>query len=93
MAPSNYGAITGIYFEVSLRIPTGTGQAYARLKNVTDNVSLFESEVSTSGTTGALVSSGKLPLPYTTKLYRVQLKSTLGSQVVLDNARIKIFVK
>ena len=93
VAPDNYGTIKEMYFEASIRIPTGNGRVYARLKNVTDTVSLFESEVSNEGSTGELVSSGKLPLPQSTKLYRVQLKSTLGAQAVLDNARIKLFVQ
>lgn len=93
VAPDNYGSIKEMYFEASIRIPTGVGKVYARLKNVTDGVGLFESEVFKEGTGGELISSGRLPLPQVTKLYRVQLKSSLGAQVVLDNARIKLFVQ
>lgn len=93
IAPSNYGTITEMYLEVAVRVPTGSGQVFARLKNVTDNNSLFESEVSYEGTAGKLISSGKIPVPTQTKLYRMQLRSSLGSEVVLDNARIKLFVK
>jgi hypothetical protein len=93
VAPSNYGSIKEMYFEASLRIPNGTGRAYARLKNVTDNTSLIESEVFREGSSTGLISSGKIPIPQATKLYRVQVKSTLGTEMKLDNARIKIFVK
>lgn len=93
ITPENYGKIKEMYFEATLRIPSGNGTAYARLKNVTDSVSFFESEVSKDGSSGQLISSGKLPLYSVTKLFRVQLKSSLGAEVVLDNARIKIFVE
>jgi hypothetical protein len=93
VAPGNYGTIKSIYFEAALRIPTGNGTAYARLLNVTDNTSLFETEITYQGTTGNLISSGAFPVPYATKLYRVQLKSSLGAEVVLDSARIKIFTQ
>lgn len=92
VVPANYGRITGLYFEAGIRIPTGSGRVYARLRNVTDNIGLIESEVSQEGTNTGLVSSGKIPVPASTKLYRVQLKSSLGVNVSLDNARIKLFV-
>src|SRR3989344_93035 len=93
ISPSNYGTIVEMYLEVAIRVPTGSGQVFARLKNVTDNNSLFESEVSYEGTAGKLFSSGKIPVPSQTRLYRMQLRSSLGAEVVLDNARIKLFVK
>ncbi|RJR29516.1 hypothetical protein C4564_02155 [Candidatus Microgenomates bacterium] len=93
VAPLNYGTITGMYFEASIRVPTGNGTVYARLLNSTDNVSLIESEVQSTSNTGQMISSTKLPVSSSTKLYRVQLKSSLGAQVVLDNARIKIFAR
>lgn len=91
--PANYPRIVGMYFEAALRIPTDNGSAYARIRNVTDKYSLFESEVYKEGAKGGLISSGKLPIPSSTKLYRVELKSTLGAAVELNNARIKIFVE
>lgn len=91
VVPQNYGSISQMYFEAALRIPTGNGRAYARLINVTDNTSIFESEVSYEGSSGKLISSGNIPPQKSTKLYRVQLKSSLGAEVVLDNARIKLF--
>ncbi len=93
VAPTNYGKIKEMYFEAGIRIPSGNGRVYARLKNVTDNNGLFESEVYRDGNTTGMLSSGKLPIPTTTKLYRVQMKSTLGVEVNVDSARIKIFVE
>lgn len=91
IAPLNYGTIKEIYFEAGLNVPTGNGRVYARLKNVTGNTGLIESEVSREGSSPGLVSSGKIPVPATTILYRVQLKSTLGADASLTSARIKIF--
>lgn len=93
LAPLNYGKIKSLYFEAGLRIPTGNGRMYARLKNVTDNVGLAESEISRDGGSAGMVSSGQIPVPQNTKLYRVQIKSTMGAEALLENARIKIFVE
>lgn len=93
IAPGNYGKIVGLYFEATIKVPTSSGQVYARLRNVTDNVSLVESEIATEGSSARLISSGKLPIPASTKLFRVQLRSSLGAGVALDNARLKIFVE
>src|SRR3989344_6048851 len=93
IAPSNYGTIVEMYLEVAIRVPTGSGQGFSRLQNVTDNNSLVESEDSYEGKAGKLFSSGKIPVPSQTRLYRMQLRSSLGAEVVLDNARIKLFVK
>ncbi len=90
--PSNYGVIRQMYFEASLSIPTGNGRIYARLRNVTDNIGLVESEIFHEGN-GGLVSSGKIPVPAKTKLYRVQLKSTLEAAALIESARIKIYVE
>lgn len=93
VAPVNFGGIKDMYFEVSLNVPSGVGTAYARLRNTTDDVSLFESEVSREGGSPGLVSSGKIPVPHTTKLYRVQVKSSLGAEIEIVSARIKLFVQ
>lgn len=92
VVPQNVGVVQKMYFEASLRVPSGAGQGFVRLKNVTDGISLFESEITHEGTVGKLISSASIPVPYTTKLYRVQMKSSLGAQVVIDTARIKLFV-
>lgn len=92
VVPQNVGIVQKMYFEASLRVPSGAGQGFVRLKNITDGISLFESEITHEGTVGKLISSANIPVPYTTKLYRVQMKSSLGAQVVIDTARIKLFV-
>lgn len=93
LAISNFGQIDSMYFEAGLSIPTYQGQVYARLKNVTDNNPLAESEIFREGNNPGLSSSGKIPVPAQTKLYRVQMKSTLGAKAELLNARIKVFAR
>jgi uncharacterized protein YxeA len=93
ISPNNYGKIKEMYFESTIRIPTGNGRAYARLLNVTDNVGLIESEVYRDGLLTGIISSGKVPVPTTTKLYRVQMKSSMGTEIILDSARIKLFIE
>lgn len=79
-----------IYFEATLRIPTGNGKVFARLYNITDNHPVWFSDVSGEGQSGVLVRSGKISLDKGNKLYRVQMYTTLGYESILDNARIKI---
>ncbi len=91
VVPANLGEISEMYFEASAYAQSG--RIYVRLRNVTDNIGLFESEISLESSTPTLVSSGKIPVPKVTKLYRVQMKSALGVPGTLTNARIKLFIK
>ena len=61
-----------------------------RLFNVTDNYAIFGSYVIMNNQTEQTFTSGSFALPSSSKLTRVQLKSTLGYQVTLENARLKI---
>ena len=91
--PKNYGKIQSITFEASMRIPTANGRVYARLYNVDDQSGLTETEVWIEGAKGVRVESVSFNLPQAKKLYRVQLKSTMGYEAVLDLARLKIVVQ
>ncbi len=91
--PANYGKIKSLTFEASLRVPSGSGRVYARLYNVNDKLGIFESEISGEGTDGIRVESSKLIFSSGNKLYRVQLKTTMGVEGDLDIGRIKILVE
>jgi len=91
--PANYSKIKSITFEASLRNPSASGRVYARLINVNDNNGIFESEVYTESNTGARIESSNLNFPQTNKLYRVQMKTTMGYESFLDMARIKIVIE
>ncbi len=88
---SSYPTLSAAYFEATLSIPSTNGIAYARLFNVTDNVPLAYSDVSTTNSSPHLVTS----LPITlegTKTYRVQLKSSQSKDVILTQSRVKIVI-
>ncbi len=85
-----YAKIKEANFEAALRIPTANGRAYARLYNVNDNHPVWNSEVWVEGQAGKMVRSEKISFASGNKLYRVQLYSSLGYEVFLDNARIRI---
>lgn len=91
--PKNYGKIQSMIFEASMRIPTGNGKVYARLYNVDDQNGLIETEIWTEGSGGIRVESSSFNLPSARRLYRVQLKTTMGYEAILDLARLKVTVK
>jgi len=88
---ANYTNVKEVYFEASMYLPSANGRAYARLFNVSDNVEVWNSEVWVESSTPTLVTS---VMPIRTwngnKLYRAQMKTSMGFEGVLDSARIKI---
>lgn len=88
----NYPHIQTVYFEVSLRIPTKNGVVSARLYNVTDKHPVWNSEVSTDQDASTFKAS-TFTLDPGNKQYRVQMKTTLQYQSLLDSARIKILTR
>ncbi len=88
--PSNYGSIKEARFIASLKNTTQNGQVEAQLYNVTDKHPVWNSQVIMNGPVTQTITSPVITLDSGNKLYRVQLKSTLGYQVSLDNAKIKI---
>lgn len=88
--PSNYGSIKEAYFVASLRNPTQNGIVEAQVYNVTDKHPVWGSHVVMNGPASQTINSDKISLDSGTKLYRVQLKSSLQFQVYLDNAKIRI---
>lgn len=87
-----YPNITQVTFEVFLRNPTGNGRTYAKLFNATDKHDVWFSEVYMEGST-VTRKEATISLDPGNKLYRVILKSTLGYDVYVDAARIKIVTK
>jgi len=86
---TNFPNIKEAYFEVSMHIPTKNGTLYARLYDVTDKHPVWYSDVSTDQDVSTFVSS-KIALDTGNKLYRIQLKTSLQYESLLDTARIKI---
>lgn len=88
--PINYGNIKEAYFIASLKNPTQNGQAEAQVYNVTDKHMVWNSHTRMTGSLSQTITSNKITLDKGTKLYRVQLKSTMGFSVSLENAKIRI---
>lgn len=87
-----YGMRRDVLFEASMHIPTGNETAYVRLYNVTDKHPVWFSDVSMDGGAGRLLVSKPVHLDEGKKLYQVQMKTSLGSQAVLDQARLHVVV-
>lgn len=87
---SSYGNVKEVYFIASLRNPTQNGQVEAQLYNATDKHPVWGSPVVMNGPTSQTITSGKLSVDTGNKLYRVQMISSLGALVYLDNAKIRI---
>lgn len=90
---NNYKNIKSVKFEASLRIPTANGTVYARLYNETDKHPVWNSEVSSEGPTATLKQSGNINLDSGNKLYKVQMKTSMKFESLLDSARVKIIVE
>lgn len=87
---AKYGKIKKVVFEAYLRIPTGNQVAYARLFNVTDKHPVWFSEVSLEGGTPKLLISSPITLDMGSKIYQVQMKTSLKYLTYLDSSRIRI---
>lgn len=91
--PGNYGTIKEAYFIASLSNPTRNGQVEAQLYNVTDNHPVWGSHIIMNGPASQTITSDKIILDNGSKLYRVQLKSSISFDVSLDNAKVRILTK
>lgn len=87
---ANYPELKTVTFESSLRIPTGNEIAYIRLYNVTDKHPIWDSEVSLEGGTPKLLVSKPITLESGSKVYQVQMKTSLKFQAIFDQARLHI---
>ena len=87
---TKYSSIKTVVLEASVRIPTGNGIAYVRLFNETDKHPVWFSDVSLEGGEAKLLISSPITLDTGSKLYKVQMKTSLKAPAILDQARIHI---
>ena len=87
---TKYSSIKTVVLEASVRIPTGNEKAYVRLFNETDKHPVWFSDVSLEGGTAQLLVSSPITLDSGNKLYKVQMKTSLKFNAILDQARIHI---
>lgn len=90
---SDYPDYKSINWEASFKIPSANGKVYARLINVNDSVEIWGSEVVREGNTFQFASSAPITLWQGNKLYRVQLRSTMGAEANMVGARIVITLR
>ena len=90
---AQYGTIKSVMFEVTVRVPAGSQTVYVRLYNATDKHPVWYSEVSFDGSGPILLTSAPVMLDLGKKTYQVQVKTQLGGQVAIDQARLHITVQ
>ncbi|MBI2329904.1 hypothetical protein HYU94_00745 [Candidatus Daviesbacteria bacterium] len=86
--PAEYPGYSTMQLEVNLRLTQKVGTAYARLYNSTDQTA--KEQVSTTSDSFSWQSSTGFTLPSGKKSYTLQMKSTDGTDVQLQSARIKV---
>lgn len=87
---ANYPGLKETYFIASLRNPTQNGIVEAQVYNVTDKHPVWGSITTMTSRESQTITSNKITLDTGSKLYRVQIKSSLSYLVYLDNAKIRI---
>lgn len=86
---SKYAEALAIW-EALLKIKDGGGKVYARLFDVQANASVPGSEIASDSHSLVRISSSALSLWPEKRTYQVQLKSLLGPEAVIEDARLKI---
>ena len=88
---NEYGKNATVSWDTFLKVAHGNGQAFARLFDVTNGISVNASEVTTINNVNTQqVSSENLNLWGGRNLYRVQIKSLNSFEVTFASGRIKI---
>lgn len=90
--PADYPGYTNAILEVNMKLAQASGTGYARLYNSTDS-SATSSEISTTSDKYSWLSSSTFTLSSGSKTYQLQLKSATGTEISIQNARLKINFK
>ncbi len=86
----NYSGYSSVQLEANFRLVEAAGTGSVRLYNVTDGTAVSNSQLDTTGTSFSLQASGTFKLPSGQKTYTIQVKSTLGTSLFVQTARIKV---
>ncbi|MDE2026871.1 MAG: hypothetical protein KGJ07_10395, partial [Patescibacteria group bacterium] len=86
----SYNSIKEVHFEASVVIPTGNETASVRIFNVTDKHPVWYSEITL--TNGQFISSNPVVYDTGSKLYQVQMKTSLQFLATLVQSRIHIIL-
>lgn len=91
---ASYNKIYEVRLETNVNVPTSNGTVSVRLFNKTDNSSVWNSERTVQAEeNGSLLISEKINYPFGPKLYSVQMKSQLGVEANLVQARLHIIAE
>lgn len=91
---ASYPNIKSVVFEASLHIPTGNETANVRLYNATDGHPVWNSEITFNGNSSSVfLTSSSVSLDSGNKLYKVQMKTQLQFNAILDQSRLHITTK
>lgn len=88
--PGDYSGYSGMQLEANFRLSEPGGTASVRVYNVTDGVEVSNSQVDTTSTNYSLHASGSFKLNSGTKTYSIQVQSTLGKDLFVQSARLKV---
>lgn len=84
-----YGSGAYITWDGALMIESGSGEAAARIYDVTDSVAVPGSEITTDSSQSKVVTSGKLTLLNGQNTYRIQIKSKTSTTASFLGGRVK----
>lgn len=90
---ADYPSLKSLNWEASLSVPSNNGAVHARLINASNQVEIWNSELFAEGSTPKFVSSGPLTFSSGSRLYEVQLKSTMGVEVKLEASRLVLTLR
>lgn len=86
----DYGKVKEARWSINLKLQHGNGEAFVRLYDVTHNVTVPGSELSTKNPSFTLIESSPLTFLSGKNVYRVQIKSLSSFEVSIDGGKIKI---
>lgn len=87
--PDNYPGYSNMQLEANFRLAEAAGTGSVRLYNMTDGSSVSP-QIDTTSTSFGVQTSGTFKLPSGQKTYTIQVQTTKGKSLFVQNARIKV---
>lgn len=87
--PANYPGYKNMVLEATFRLNVSSGTGSVRLYNVTDS-SAVSGQLDTTSNTFSLKTSSSFTLPSGSKTYKLQVKTSDGTPIYVQSARIKV---
>ncbi len=84
-----YGTAAYVTWDANLMVESGSGEASARIFDVTNGVSVPGSEVTTDSGQSSVATSGKMSMLAGQNTYRVQIKSKTSTLATFTSGRVK----